>query len=216
MTTSKVQLYKNLLDSNVFKIKEFTNDGEAPFIININNILSNNKLFDSYSLLIENYTKKTCYDFNKICALSPSSIPYATNIATSFQKGLLYINDIGNDKTEKNNIKNIKVEGGLEIDDKIILIETVTSPDYFINNVISKITKFGGQIVAVIIIFDKTEGEFINLLIDKVQVLPIININEFCTTLENNNYLDMFCSERVKFYCEKKMKENLNYFTKSE
>jgi orotate phosphoribosyltransferase len=213
MSTSKVQLYKDLLEHNVFKMKEFTTEGEAPFIININNILSNNKLFDSYSLLIENYTKKSNYEFNKICALSPSSIPYATNIATSFQKGLLYINDTGNDTTEKNNIKNIKVEGGMEIDDKIILIETITKPDYFIHNVITKITKFGGNVVAVIIIFDKTEGEFINLLIDKVQVLPIINVNEFCTSLENNNCIDMFFSERVKFYCEKKMKENLNYFT---
>jgi orotate phosphoribosyltransferase len=223
---TKLQIYESFKTSGIFIAKDFVADGEAPYTVNINNILSDNKLFDNYSLLIENtvknYTTVNNIAFDKICAARPSSIPYATNISTSFQKGLLYVNDSGNIKTEKGNIKNIKIEGGMQIDDKILIIETIASPDYLLNNIITKITKFGGNIVGIIIMFNKMEGEFANLIMDsmdsmdsmdKCPIITIINLYDFCTTLENNNMIEMFYTEKIKFYCEKKTKENIKYFT---
>ena len=209
---SKVQLYNSLLENKIFTMKEMTKDGnEEPFILSFDTILSHPKLFDSYSLITESITKNTNIEFNKICSVTPNSLPYATNIATSLQKGLLFTLDLGHNREEKN-IKNIKIYGGMNIDDKIILIDTIGSSDYFLNNVIQKITKFGGIVVAVIILFDKQEGEYIDIINQKIKTIPIINIYEMVISLENNNLIDVYSSERIKFFCEKQMKNNIIKF----
>ena len=72
-------------------------------------------------------------------------------------------------------IKNIKIEGGMEMDDNILLIETITTNDFFLENVISKIRKYGSNVVGVIIIVNICEGEFCNLLDKKENIYPIFN-----------------------------------------
>jgi orotate phosphoribosyltransferase len=194
-------------------MKDVTKNGdEEPFILKFDTILSHPKLFDDYSLIIETQTKNSNLEFSKICAITPSSIPYATNIATSLGKGLLFVTDTGNNHDEKNDIKNIKVNGGMNIDDNILLIDTIASDDYFLNNVIQKITKYGGNVGGVIIIFDKQEGEYINIVTQKIKTIPIINIYEMVMSLENNNIIDVFSSERIRFFCEKQMKKNIIKF----
>lgn len=210
---SKLQLYKSLLDQKIFTMKDVTKDGdEEPFILKFDNILSNPKLFDDYSLIVETLVKNSNLEFNKLFAVTPASIPYATNIATSLGKGLLFVTDTGNNHDEKNDIKNLKVNGGMNIDDKILLIDTIASGDYFLNNIIQKITKFGGIVVGVVIIFDKQEGEYVDIVNQKIKTIPIVNIYEMVMSLENNNLIDVFSSERIRFFCEKQMKKNIIKF----
>ena len=210
---SKLQLYKSLVDQKIFTMKDVTKDGdEEPFMLKFDTILSYPKLFDDYSLIVETLTKNSNLEFNKLCTVTPASIPYATNIATSLGKGLLFVTDTGNNHDDKNDIKNLKVNGGMNINDKILLIDTIASGDYLLNNIIQKITKFGGIVVGVIIIFDKQEGEYIDIVNQKIKTIPIINIYEMVMSLENNNLIDVFSSERIRFFCEKQMKKNIIKF----
>lgn len=206
---SKLELYKDLQNSKSIIIHEFTKDGEAPYTFNVNNIISDAKLFDDLSLCIETYVKINNIEFDKVCAANQFSMPYATNIATSFQKGLIYIANTGNDIMVKNCPKNLKIEGVMEIDEKILLIDVILESNYLLNNIYHKITKFGGIVSNVIIIFDKCEGESINLIKDQINVNAIINIYDFCNTLECNKLLDLYYCEKIKFYCEKTTKENI-------
>lgn len=210
---SKLQLYKSLVDQKIFTMKDVTKDGdEEPFMLKFDTILSHPKLFDDYSLIVETLTKNSNLEFNKLCTVTPASIPYATNIATSLGKGLLFVTDTGNNHDDKNDIKNLKVNGGMNINDKILLIDTIASGDYLLNNIIQKITKFGGIVVGAIIIFDKQEGEYIDIVNQKIKTIPIINIYEMVMSLENNNLIDVFSSERIRFFCEKQMKKNIIKF----
>ena len=210
---SKLQLYKSLVDQKIFTMKDVTKDGdEEPFMLKFDTILSHPKLFDDYSLIVETLTKNSNLEFNKLCTVTPASIPYATNIATSLGKGLLFVTDTGNNHDDKNDIKNLKVNGGMNINDKILLIDTIASGNYLLNNIIQKITKFGGIIVGAIIIFDKQEGEYIDIVNQKIKTIPIINIYEMVMSLENNNLIDVFSSERIRFFCEKQMKKNIIKF----
>lgn len=210
---SKPQLYKDLLDNNIIQIKELSGSGEIPYTLNFNKIIGNPELFDAYSLIAENFIKTKNIEFDKICALNIDSIPYATNISTSFSKGILYVTDNGNDHNDKGNIKNIKIEGGMNIDDRILLIITSTTPDYFINNVITKINKFGGKFVGLVVLWDFNEGEYLPVLVDKHPVLSIINLYDLCNNLENNNMLNNYATEHVKFYCEKLMKQRIRQYS---
>jgi len=115
---AKATIYTSLMSSKTITVKECPISGELPYYMNFNKVLSHPDLFDNISLIVENTIKiketNNEINFNKICAASSSAIPYATNIATSFEKGILYINHSGNDCNDKDNIKNIKIEGGMK------------------------------------------------------------------------------------------------------
>jgi len=207
---AKASVYNELTSSKTIAFKEFIVHGEKPYNISFSKTLSSPTLFDNITLLIEHSIKTNSgIEFNKICAVSPSAIPYATNVATSIEKGILYITDEGNDRTEKDNIKNLKIEGGMNIDDNIMLIESIASNDFYLNNVIQKVKKYGGNVVGIIIIINQCEGEYINIISQNENIFTILNIYDICNHLENNNQIEIFYCERVKFYCEKTTKLNI-------
>ena len=206
---AKASIYKEFFETNTLIVKEFITHGEKPYILNFNKTISNPQLFDNITLQIENIIKTKSLDFNRICATSISALPYATNVATSLEKPIAFIQNTGNDTSVKGDIKNLKVEGGMEIDDKILLIETVCSNDFYLENVITRIRKYGGIVVGVIVVLNLCEGEYCNLLEAKENVFVVFNLFDIFTHLENNNMIEMFYSEKIKFYCEKENKVNM-------
>ena len=206
---SKSAIYTQLFDTKTIQVKDFITHGEKTYNVNINKVLTNPELFDNITLHIENIIKTKEIKFDRICAASTSAIPFVTNVATSFEKAICYVNDQGNDRNEKGCVKNIKIEGGMEIDDKILLVETICTNDFFLENIIHKIVKYGGQVVGVVIILNICEGEYVNLIAEKHNIYQVINLFDVFTYLENNNLIEMFYSEKVKFYCEKETKLNL-------
>ena len=206
---AKATIYTDLFSTKTISVKECPLVGEKPYQMNFNRALSSPTLFDNISLLVEHTIKSKNLSFDKICATSASAIPYATNVATSLEKGILYINHSGNDCDDKDNIKNIKIEGGMEIDDNILLIETFINNDFLLNNIINKIRKYGGNIVGLILIINLYQGEYVNLTQQKELIIPILNIYDIFNHLENNNLIELYYCEKVKFYCENITKANL-------
>ena len=209
---SKSSIYTSLLSCKIISVKDFISSNEKPYNIEFNKILSNNQLFDNISLLAENSINNKDIQFDKICAANPCTIPYATNIATSYKKGILYVSDTGNDASIKDNIKNLSIEGGMNIDDKIILIESIAKNDFTLNNIIQKITKYGGHVVGVIIILNQCEGEYADLSssqYNNINIIPVLSIYDIFNHLDTNNQIELFYCERVKFYCEKITKLNI-------
>ena len=98
----------------------------------------------------------------------------------------------------------------MNIDDRVILIETLVSNDFLLNNIIKKIKKYGGKLVAVLIVINQCEGEYVNLIEQKENIFTILNIYDIFNHLETNNKIEIFYSERVKFFCEKNTKININ------
>jgi orotate phosphoribosyltransferase len=206
---AKATIYTELFSTKTISVKECPLTGEKPYQMTFNKALGGLSLFDNISLLVENTIKIKDLQFDKICATSSSAIPYATNIATSFEKGILYINHTGNNCDDKDNIKNIKIEGGMNIDDKILLIETIVSNDFLLNNIINKIRKYGGNIVGLVLIMNLCEGEYVNLIQQKETIIPVLNIYDVFNHLENNNLIELYYCEKVKFYCENVTKTNI-------
>ena len=206
---AKALIYNDLFTSKTLITKEFIVSGEKPYTLFFSKILSNPTLFDNITLLIEHSIKTGLVEFDKICATSISAIPYATNVATSLEKGILYINHTGNDCDDKDNIKNIKIEGGMSIDDRILLVETIVSNDFLVNNIMNKIRKYGGNIVGLVLIMNLCEGEYINLTHQKENIINVLNIYDVFNHLENNNLIELYYCEKVKFYCENVTKTNL-------
>jgi len=207
---AKAEIYTGLFDTKAITIKEFITHGQPTYITNINRVMSQPALFDKITLLLENLIRIKSLEYDRICATSVSAIPYATNIATSVEKPIAWVVDNGNDREQKGNITGLKIEGGIEINDRVLLIETVCSADFYLENIITRIRKFGGQVVGVIVVLNICEGEYVNLLAEKEVVYPLLNLFDIMTYLENNNKIELFYAEKVKFFCEKETKINLN------
>ena len=206
---AKAAIYTGLFDTKTIIVKEFITHGERTYATNINRVMSDPALFDNITLLLENLIKTKSLEYDRICATSVSAIPFATNIATSVEKPIAWVVDNGNDREQKGNISGLKVEGGIEIDDRVLLIETVCSADFYLENVITRIRKFGGNVVGVLVVLNICEGEYVNLLAAGESVYPLLNLFDIMTYLENNNMIELFYSEKVKFFCEKETKLNL-------
>ena len=206
---AKAAIYTGLFDTKTIIVKEFITHGERTYATNINRVMSDPALFDNITLLLENLIKTKSLEYDRICATSVSAIPFATNIATSVEKPIAWVVDNGNDREQKGNISGLKVEGGIEIDDRVLLIETVCSADFYLENVITRIRKFSGNVVGVLVVLNICEGEYVNLLAAGESVYPLLNLFDIMTYLENNNMIELFYSEKVKFFCEKETKLNL-------
>ena len=206
---AKAAIYTGLFDTKSIIVKEFITHGERTYATNINRVMSSPQLFDNITLLLENLIKTKSIKYDRICATSVSAIPYATNIATSVEKPIAWIVDNGNDREKKGDVAGLKVEGGIEIDDRVLLIETVCSADFYLENVITRIRKFGGVVAGVLVVLNVCEGEYVNLLAEKESVYPLLNLFDIMTYLENNNLIDLFYAEKIKFFCEKETKVNL-------
>jgi orotate phosphoribosyltransferase len=206
---AKAEIYTGLFDTKTIIVKEFITHGERTYATNINRVMSNPTLFDNITLLLENLIKTKSIEYDSICATSVSAIPYATNIATSVEKPITWIVDNGNDREKKGDISNLKAEGGIEIDDRVLLIETICSADFYLENVITRIRKFGGHIAGLLVVLNVCEGEYVNLLAEKEPVYPLLNLFDIMNYLENNNLIDLFYSEKIKFFCEKETKINM-------
>ena len=213
---SKAAIYTSLLETKSLVVKEISQNGENPYTLNFTKSISNPSLFDNITLLIETAIKTKALQFDKICAVSSSAIAYATNVATSFEKGIIYINSVDNDKDDKDNIKNIKIEGEMKIDEKVLLIETIINNDFLVNNIIKKIRKYGGQVVGIILILNRCEGEYVNLVDQKENIINILNIYDIFNHLETNNQIELFYCEKVKFYCERITKLNIKKLLEGE
>ena len=224
---SKAAIYLDLIETKTLILDDTIAKTTKPYILNVNKILSNPKLFDNITLLIEKTIQNNNINFDTICATSISAIPYATNVATSLEKPFCFINNttvnttantianttantiIINDGSECGNISNLKVEGKIDIDNKILLIDTYTTNYYMMENIITKLQKYGSRIVGIILVFNLCEGEYINLINKNEKVFSIISLYDILNHLDNNNLIEMFYSEKIKFYCEKENKINL-------
>jgi orotate phosphoribosyltransferase len=206
---AKAAIYTGLFDTKTITVKEFITHGERTYTTNISRVMSNPALFDNITLLLENLIRTKSLEYDRICATSVSAIPFATNIATSVEKPIAWVVDNGNDRAQKGNIAGLKVEGGIEIDDRVLLIETIASADFYLENIITRIRKFGGRVVGVLVVLNVCEGEYVNLLAEKEPIYPLLNLFDIMTYLENNNLIELFYSEKIKFFCEKETKLNL-------
>ena len=52
-------------------------------------------------------------------------------------------------------IKNIKIEPKMEIDERVLLIETLAENNFYLDNVIQKIRKYGGNVIGIIILINQ-------------------------------------------------------------
>ena len=214
---AKVEISKKLYKTGILKIDQFSKEGQVPYTFDFGKIISDPVLFDDVTLLSEKVIKSVSgMDFDKICAVSVDAIPYATNIATSFEKGIMYITDDNHDR-ETENIHGLKINGKMNVDDKILLIDTVTHFNHYLNNVITKITKYGGNIAGILLIFNRNEGEYLRVIKgDKHKVHSVLNIVDILMNLENNQMIEMYFCEKVKFYYEKKIKEKIKKMKEEE
>lgn len=80
----------------------------------------------------------------------------------------------------------------------------------------TRIRRFGGNVAGLIIILNICEGEYVNLIAEKEPVITLINLFDIFNHMENNNLIELFYAEKVKFFCEKETKLNIKKLLSTE
>jgi orotate phosphoribosyltransferase len=139
--------------------------------------------------------------FDTILPLNYNSIPFAADISTTLEKGLILLDP-----------STSKFTTTLETDERILLvIDTVRDEDDYslIDTIIKRVKRYDAVIAGVIVIFDQDIGEFVRLTSKIPVYYSVFSFNEICELGYNNHLICQFEYEKYKFYSEKMIKQEL-------
>ncbi len=122
-------------------------------------------------LVRENVLDK--YKNLKIAGVELGSVPIATAVSLETDCDLIIIRK----KAKSYGTKN-KIEGKLEKNDKVIVVEDVTTTGRSVAKAVEEIKKNGGAVDKIFVIVDREEGANENLKNIGVELIPLVTINE--------------------------------------
>lgn len=153
-------------------------------------------------------------NFDKVASTESAGIPWGTGVATYFGKPFVYVR-----KKAKAYGKEKKVEGKLMRDDRVLLVDDLTTTLGTARNAIEAIKEEGAKVIAYLPIFDRrqySEEEKAKLTIP---ILSLISIGEFIDLLLEKGKITAKEHEEIKAYHQdevgyalKVIRENREFF----
>lgn len=109
----------------------------------------------------------------KIAGVELGSVPIATAVSIETGTDLIIIRKKAKEYGTKN-----KIEGTLNKNDKVIVVEDVTTTGGSVVKAVEEIRKNGGIVEKVFVIVDRMEGAKENLKNIDVELIPLVNVDE--------------------------------------
>ena len=193
-----LELKKSLITDRVIYFDSIDNPlAKTSIRYNINRVFRNSNLMSGILEYTESYIEKKMADitFDTILPLNLNGVPFAADIATSMEKGLILLDPVST-----------KFTTTVESDERILLvIDTVRGEEDYtlIDTIIKRLRRYDSNIVGILIIFDQDIGEFIRLNNRIPAVHSIFSFNDICELGYNNHLFSQFEYEKYKFYSEK-------------
>ena len=211
MSSQLNNIFCDLINKNIVEFGEYpdkTNPNKKlSYNYNFHKIMSNSTLLINILEYVNKILNKHDLDYDKIVSIYNNSHVYACDIAISKKKGIL-IPDVNFQENK------IKFPDVFEVDEKfLIILESLKDPN-MLNLLINKIEQYGGIIVGIIIIFDLSDGLYLEFA-QKYNVINVFNMFNICDFAENQNMIETFYAEKFKFYVEVQLKYNTDKYIKN-
>ena len=203
-TSPILELKKTLITDRIIYFDTTTDPlAKTSMCYNINRVFRNPTLMSGILEYVESYIEKKMGDitFDAILALNGNSIPFASDIATTLEKGLMLLDGSSS-----------KFTTTIEPDERILLvIDTVRGEEDYevIDAVIKRLKRYDSILAGILVIFDQDIGEFVRLTNRIPAVHSVFSFNDLCEMAYNNHLASQFDYEKYKFYSEKMIKSEL-------
>ncbi len=170
-------LSKMLMDVECIKFGKFilSSGKESDYYVDIKKATTNPKILKLIGKLVYEILKDSG-DIKKknlkIAGVELGSVPIATSVSLETEKPLIIVRK----KPKSYGTKN-KIEGDLEENDEVIVMEDVTTTGGSVSKAVEEIRKSGGIVKKVIVVVDRKEGAEDNLRNLNVEMIPLITVD---------------------------------------
>ena len=172
--TSKEYLIDLLKENEVFLKGDFTlsSGKKSDYYINMKKAITEPEILSTIAKLI---TQKIADDgVDKVAGPALGAVPIATAVSLESKIPLLMI------RKEKKGYGTSKlIEGELNSDDNVIVVEDVTTTGGSLIKAIKAIQENGGNVTRAFVVVDRQEGALDEFKENGIQLEPLILVNEF-------------------------------------
>jgi orotate phosphoribosyltransferase len=171
----KNKLISLLKEVQCVKFGEFilASGKKSNYYVDIKKATTNPRVLKTAAQLIKSYLNDELNENLKIAGVELGSVPIATAVSIETEKDLIIIRKKAKDYGTKN-----KIEGTLNENDKVIVVEDVTTTGGSVAKAVDEIRKNGGVVEKVFVIVDRMEGAKENLKNMDVELIPLVNVDE--------------------------------------
>ena len=192
------KIAKALTDANVVKFGEFTlvSEMKTPIYVDL-------RVLPSYPESMQTVTEemaKKVKDLNPdvVAGAETAGIPLSTAVSLKTKIPMIYVR-----KRPKRYGTEEMIEGILEKDQKVVLIDDMATNAYSKLKFIDGIKQSGGNVKDVIIVLDREQGGVEALSKEGVKLHSLITLKELLSYMKENNMIDEDKYNEILDYLEK-------------
>lgn len=169
----KLNLIKLLKENEVIKFGEFklSSGKESDYYVDMKKAITNPLILKEVAKLLSDEIDEMKID--KVAGPALGAIPIVTAVSLYSEIPMIMIR-----KDKKGYGTTNQLEGALNNDDSVIILEDVTTTGNSLLNAIKVITENGGKISKAFVIVDRDEGAIVNLKKNGIILEPLISIND--------------------------------------
>ncbi|AEG18590.1 orotate phosphoribosyltransferase [Methanobacterium paludis] len=174
MGNKKEELIELLKENEVIKFGKFTlsSGKKSDYYVDMKRAVTDPKILSKVAEIISERIDKTGTD--KIAGPALGAIPIVTAISLKSEIPMLMIR-----KAKKGYGTSKLIEGDLETEDVVVVVEDVTTTGNSLINAIKAVSENGGLVKRAFVVVDRSEGALENLKRNGIDLEPLVSINDF-------------------------------------
>jgi orotate phosphoribosyltransferase len=187
--TVKVEVCKilNKIGALQFGAFKLTTGKMSPYYIDLRIVPSFPDAFQKIITFYVQFIKQKIGrgDFQRVAGIPVAGIPFASLIAYSLDKPLLYVR-----RGERLHGRQRRIEGILAPGDRVLLVDDLVTTGSSLRKAAKAITAEGGVVDDAIVLIDRQEGGKEKLLRDGIKLHSLLNMSEMANKLHEIGAID--------------------------
>lgn len=190
--------------TEALKFGEFTltSGKKSPFYIDMRLFISYPEVFNKLCEIYARIIQKEIKEVDKIAGIPTAGLPIATLTSYKLHLPLIYVR-----KEPKTYGKTRMIEGILNPNDKVVLVDDLVTSGKSLINAAKAIRGNGGIVKHAVTLLDREQGGRENLDKQRIELHTVISINQLLETLRKLGYVDEKNYQLAKEYIRKEKEQ---------
>ena len=167
----------------------------SPYYIDLRIIPSYPEMYETISDAYVNKINELSMDFDKICGIAVSGLPLAALTAYKLKKPFIYAR-----KEKKEYGTKSLIEGVINKDDKILILDDVVTTGGNIINAVNALREINAIVEKAIVLIDREQGGFEKLKEINIELISIIKVSQIFKILFDKNLISKEKYEKILKY----------------
>ncbi|MEM3585753.1 MAG: orotate phosphoribosyltransferase [Candidatus Jordarchaeaceae archaeon] len=183
--------------TEALKFGEFilTSGKKSPFYIDMRLFISYPDIFDKLCEIYAKIIRKEIAKVDRIAGIPTAGLPIATLTSYKLHLPMIYVR-----KEPKPHGKSRMIEGILNPNDSVVLVDDLITSGKSLINAAKAIREEGGTVEHAVTLLDRQQGGRENLGKERIELHTVISIDQLLETLQKTGYIDEKDYQKAKKY----------------